>query len=164
MIRPLLSILGRNITEKMMCSHIQYHLEPWLMGSVLISWPRLISTGEGRYFETMTHPFFYTTSAYRVQQPPMFLAWINYYCSDSQMGVPGYLSRLSIWLLISARVMISGSWDRAPHQVWAECGACLRFFLSLCSSPLPWFSLILFLKKWNKMRIKTCEMCSLQLD
>jgi len=43
-------------------------------------------------------------------------------------GVPGWLSRLSVQLLISARVVISGSWDPAPHQ----CGICLGFSLSLC--------------------------------
>ena len=31
-------------------------------------------------------------------------------------GAPGWLSRLSVRLLISAQVMIPGSWDRAPHQ------------------------------------------------
>ena len=30
--------------------------------------------------------------------------------------MPGWLGQLSICLLISAQVMISGSWDGAPHQ------------------------------------------------
>ena len=36
-------------------------------------------------------------------------------------GAPGWLSQLSVWLLISAQVMIPGSWVRAPHQAlrWA---------------------------------------------
>ena len=32
-------------------------------------------------------------------------------------GVPSWLSWLSVWLLISAQVIISGLWDWAPH--WA---------------------------------------------
>ena len=31
-------------------------------------------------------------------------------------GAPGWLRRLSIQLLVSAQVMISGAWDGAPHQ------------------------------------------------
>ena len=30
-------------------------------------------------------------------------------------GAPGWLSRLSVQLLISAQVLISQLWDRAPH-------------------------------------------------
>jgi len=35
--------------------------------------------------------------------------------------LPGWLSPLSLWLLISAQVMISGLWGRAPHRApsWA---------------------------------------------
>ena len=35
------------------------------------------------------------------------------------LGAPGWLSRLSIWLLILARVMILGSWSQSP--CWAQC-------------------------------------------
>lgn len=31
-------------------------------------------------------------------------------------GVPGWLSRLSIQLLVSPQVVISGSWDGAQHR------------------------------------------------
>ena len=52
------------------------------------------------------------------------------------MGAPGWLSWLSVWLLISAQVMISGSWDRAPHRAlpWAWT---LLGILSLPPSPFP---------------------------
>ena len=42
-------------------------------------------------------------------------------------GVPGWLSRLSIWLLISAQVMISGSWDQPWVGLCTGCGDCLGF-------------------------------------
>ena len=37
-------------------------------------------------------------------------------------GAPGWCSKLSIWLLISAQLMISGSWDWALHWAlsWAQ--------------------------------------------
>ena len=50
------------------------------------------------------------------------------------LGAPGWLSQLSIQLLISAQVL-RGSWVRAPH--WAlhwQCGACLGFSLSFSLS------------------------------
>ena len=59
-------------------------------------------------------------------------------------GVPGWLSWLSIWLLISAQVMIPLLWVWAPHGVlhWQHC-TCLRFCfpLSLCPSPAHALSL-----------------------
>ena len=39
----------------------------------------------------------------------------------NQSGVPGWLSRLSIQLLISGQVLISRSWDQPLH--WAPCWA-----------------------------------------
>ena len=50
--------------------------------------------------------------------------------------MPGWLHWLSIWLLVSAQVMISVSWVQAPcwAQRWQH-GACLRFSLSLSLSP-----------------------------
>ena len=52
----------------------------------------------------------------------------------------GWLSWLSVWLLISAQVMISWSWDQAPHWVlcwlWSLLGI-LSLSLSL-SLPLRW--------------------------
>ena len=56
--------------------------------------------------------------------------------------MPGWLSRLGCQLLISAQVMISGSWDQAQH--WAPCsvGSSLNDFLSpFPSGPLPALSL-----------------------
>ena len=46
-----------------------------------------------------------------------------------------YIAGLGDRLLIAAKVMISGLWDRAWHQ--APYSACLRFSLFLCSSPCP---------------------------
>ena len=50
-------------------------------------------------------------------------------------GAHGCLSGLSIQLLISARVMISESWEGAPRRVRAELGVCLGFSVFLCLSP-----------------------------
>ena len=36
--------------------------------------------------------------------------------SEGDPGAPGRLSRLSNRLVISAQVVIPGSWDRAPHR------------------------------------------------
>ena len=48
-------------------------------------------------------------------------------------GAPGWLSQVSIWLLISVPVMIPGSWDWAPcrasYWVWS--------LLKILSFPLP---------------------------
>jgi len=48
-------------------------------------------------------------------------------------GAPGWLSWLSVRLLILVQVVISGSWDQAPHWVLCSMGVCLRF----CLSPSP---------------------------
>ena len=42
------------------------------------------------------------------------------------IGAPGWLSQSSCHLLIMAQVMISGSWDQAPHWAPHSSG---RFFL-----------------------------------
>ena len=47
------------------------------------------------------------------------LCWFFFFFSSLclcfyNLGAPGWLSRLSVLLLISAQVMISGSWDQAP--------------------------------------------------
>ena len=59
----------------------------------------------------------------------------------SNPGAPGWLSQLSIQLLISAQVMISQSWDLALSQASAGHGACLissvSLSASLSSSPSP---------------------------
>lgn len=49
---------------------------------------------------------------------------------------PGWLSRLSIWLLILAQVTISESWDQALSQA-PHCGSCSRFSPSLSCCPSP---------------------------
>jgi len=54
------------------------------------------------------------------------LAWP---CLLNPVGVPGWLSRLSVWLLTSAQVVVSGSWDQAPCR--ALCSAWSRLL------PLP---------------------------
>ena len=67
------------------------------------------------------------------------------------VGAPGWLSQLGVLLLISARVMISGLWDRAP--CWALCWTwSLLMIPSLCSSPpcMHAFSLSLFLSVSKK--------------
>ena len=46
-----------------------------------------------------------------------FQAQDNLAFKNCLVGAPGRLSRLSVRLLISARVMIPGSWDRAPRRV-----------------------------------------------
>ena len=48
----------------------------------------------------------------------------------------------------SAQVMISGSWDRAPHWAPAQCGVCFSLSLSPCSCSL-------FLCQMNKSNLKT---------
>jgi len=57
--------------------------------------------------------------------------------------VPGWLSHLSVWLLISAQIMISGFWDwalrGALHWVWSPLG--------ILSSAPPMHVLALSLKK-----------------
>jgi len=41
------------------------------------------------------------------------------------LGAPGWLSWLGIRFLISAQVMISGSWDRVPHRAPCSVGSLL---------------------------------------
>lgn len=61
-----------------------------------------------------------------------------------QFDTPGWLRQVSLRLLILAQVMISGSWDGAPHQAprwaWSLLGI-LSFSLSLslplCLHPFP---------------------------
>ena len=55
----------------------------------------------------------------------------------SSLGAPGWLSQLSGQLLISAQVMISGSWDGAPRGALCSVGNLLEDTLSLflCTSP-----------------------------
>ena len=48
-------------------------------------------------------------------------------------GAPGWLHRLAVRLLISAQVMVSGSWDWAPS--WALCWT--LSLLEMLSFPLP---------------------------
>ena len=66
----------------------------------------------------------------------------------SFLGTPGWLSGLSVWLLVSW----SWPWNRdlwvwAPH--WSlswQCRACLRFSLSLSLCPYPAHTMSVFLK------------------
>ena len=59
--------------------------------------------------------------------------FIALYSQVPYPGAPGWLSRLSVLLLISVQVVISQFVSRALHWVWA----CLGFSLSLFSLPLP---------------------------
>ena len=43
----------------------------------------------------------------------------------AHLGAPGWLCWLGIRLLISAGVIISGSWDGAPHQAPCSVSICL---------------------------------------
>ena len=53
-------------------------------------------------------------------------------CEKCSNGAPRWLSLLSVRLLVSAQVMISGSWDQAPHPASAPCSVG-----SLLLSPSP---------------------------
>ena len=72
---------------------------------------------------------------------------ILYFTKLNHFGAPGWLSRLSARLLISAQVMIPWSWDQAPPRALRrQPEACLGFSLSL-SLPLSAPPLLtLFLK------------------
>ena len=59
------------------------------------------------------------------------------YLKKTDLGEAVSLSRLSVWLLISAQVMISQSWDRAPPWAPRWTWRLLKIFsLPLCPSPL----------------------------
>ena len=51
-------------------------------------------------------------------------------------GAPGWLSQLSSQLLVSAQVMISQSWDRAPHRALCRVPNLLKFLVPSCSALL----------------------------
>ena len=58
------------------------------------------------------------------------------------LRVPGWLSELSVQLLISAQVMVSRSWDRDAYPAWVLVGSRLVVFYVL-SAPSPACSLSL---------------------
>ena len=69
-------------------------------------------------------------------------------------GAPGWLSRLSVWLVISAQVMVSGLWDQPLSQAlhW-EWNLLKILSVSLCPFPLV-LSLShspLSKQKWNQI-------------
>ena len=64
---------------------------------------------------------------------------------NNKLGTPRWLSHLSIWLLVSIQVMISESWDPAPHGAPHFVGSLPP--LSLCPSLLHTLFLSLFSKK-----------------
>ena len=55
--------------------------------------------------------------------------------SRENRGVPGWLSWMSVGLLVSAEVMISGSWDGARPQAWCSAGSLLKFLSPSPSAP-----------------------------
>lgn len=61
---------------------------------------------------------------------------------NADLGAPGWLSLLSIWLLILAQVMILESWDRAPHQALHRVWSLLKILsLLLLALSQPMWSL-----------------------
>ena len=68
-----------------------------------------------------------------------------FYLKSWLLRVPGWLSWLGVWLLISSQVMISGAWDWAPHWASHSAGSLL--------SPSP-YSCALSLFKINKHFLK----------
>ena len=69
-------------------------------------------------------------------------------------GVPGWLSCLSVQLLISGRVLFQDHGIVPCISLCAEYGACFRYYLSLCPFPLLTFSLSLSKQK-QKQKQKT---------
>ena len=61
-----------------------------------------------------------------------FLAKFQH-CLKKRKGAPGWLSQLSIWLLILTQVIISGLWDQPP--CWAP--TWVGSLLEILSHPLP---------------------------
>ena len=72
----------------------------------------------------------YATSVLRARESHNIACFI---WKERSVEVPGWRSRFSIWLLISAQVLISGSWDPALLGLWAP--GSLHGILSLCPSP-----------------------------
>ena len=52
-----------------------------------------------------------------------------------QIGVLGWCSQLSFWLLVLAQVMISQSWDQPPHLAWCLAQSLLEFLSPSPSAP-----------------------------
>ena len=70
-------------------------------------------------------------------------------------GAHGWLSQLSIRLLLLSQIMISRSWDQSLHWLCAVHGVCLGFSLSPFLLPSPAHTLSLSLKinkHWKKIR------------
>ena len=60
---------------------------------------------------------------------------MDYRLNRNIVGVPGWLSRLSDWLLISVQVMILGSWDRAQRRAPHSVGSLFQDSLSPAAPP-----------------------------
>ena len=72
-------------------------------------------------------------------------------------GTPGWLSSLNIWLLIWAQVVVSGHGIEPQVGLWAECGACSRFSLSLSLCPSSCSLYLYFSDKHVNLFIKKKE-------
>ena len=91
---------------------------PWLVLSFQSSFP-----GTSLWYPSLAFWALYSNITFSAQHPDPSLKII------SSLTALWWLGPLSILLLVSAQVMISGSWDLAPH--WALCSAWSRL------DPLP---------------------------
>ena len=100
---------------------------------------------------------FFTNSTHTVHPCPQI---------EYSTGEPGWLSWLSIWLLISAQVMISGFWDQALCCTQQGVSLKIRYSLplSLSFSPTPALSLSKVNKSFKKKHILfiACELVWVQ--
>jgi len=96
------------------------------------------------------------------RQPAVSLSHLNAESRQQpQFKFTGWLRWLGVWLLVSAWVMISGSWDPALLELHAGHGACLRFSLSLALYiPQPAHAHTHSLYKRKKKLLSGCHISS----
>ena len=88
-----------------------------------------MSIQEQKYMKTWADCFYVATSLVTVFFLKLFCIFRSSWVAQSVN------TRLSVWLLIPAQVMISGSWDRAPSRAQYWMRSLLWFSLSLPSTP-----------------------------